>query len=170
MDTGLGAISRQRVCKRSGVGAITSAPLLAEVIGRSEMLRRVSLHISETIERGADDVYLFASDPSRLPEWAAGLSGSIEHVDGQWIAESPMGRVVVEFAPRNGFGVIDHVVVLPNGVRVYNPMRVIPLGDVSEVVFTLRRQPETTAEDFERDAAAVRADLRSLKAVLECGS
>jgi hypothetical protein len=130
----------------------------------------MSLHISETVKRGVDDVYRYASDPSRLPEWAAGLSGSIEQVDGQWIAESPMGRVLVEFAPPKYFGVLDHVVVLPNGARVYNPMRGIPLDDVSEVVFTLRRQPEITDEAFERDAGAVRADLRTLKAVLEGGS
>jgi hypothetical protein len=105
-----------------------------------------------------------------LPEWAAGLSGSIEQVDGQWYAESPMGRVQVEFAPPNDFGVLDHVVVLPNGVRLYNAMRVIPLDDISEVVFTLRRQPGMTDEAFERDAAAVRADLRALKAVLEGSS
>jgi hypothetical protein len=130
----------------------------------------MSLHISETVKRGVDDVYRYASDPSRLPEWAAGLSGSIEQVDGQWVAESPMGRVLVEFAPPNDFGVLDHVVVLPSGARVYNPMRVIPLDDVSEVVFTLRRQPEMSDEAFERDEAAVRADLRTLKAVLEGGS
>ena len=130
----------------------------------------MSLHISETVERRVDDVYRYASDPSRLPEWAAGLSGSIEQVDGQWVAESPMGRVLVEFAPPNDFGVLDHVVVLPSGDRVYNPMRVIQLGDVSELVFTLRRQPDMSDEAFDRGEAAIRADLRTLKAVLEAGA
>lgn len=127
----------------------------------------MSVHITETVRRTADDVYRYASDPRRLPEWAAGLSGSMELVDGQWVAQSPMGRVVVEFAPPNEFGVLDHVVVLPGGARVYNPLRVIPLGDISEVVFTLRRLPETSDEAFERDVSAVRADLRMLKVVLE---
>lgn len=130
----------------------------------------MSLHISEIVERRVDDVYRYASEPSRLPEWAAGLSGSIEQADGQWVAESPMGRVLIEFAPRNDFGVLDHVVVLPSGDRVYNPMRVIPLGDVSEVVFTLRRQPDMSDEAFKRDEAAIRADLRTLKAVLEAAA
>jgi hypothetical protein len=103
--------------------------------------RGMSLHVSETVERRVDEVYAYASDPSRLPEWAAGLSESIAQVNGQWVAESPMGRVVVEFASLNEYGVLDHIVVLPNGDRIYNPMRVIPHGDVSEVVFTLRRQP-----------------------------
>lgn len=127
----------------------------------------MSVHISETVRRTADDVYRYASDPRRLPEWAAGLSGSIEQVEGEWVAESPMGRVVVEFTPLNEFGVLDHVVVLPGGARVHNPMRVIPLDDVSEVVFTLRRQPGMSDDAFERDASAVRADLQTLKDVLE---
>lgn len=105
-----------------------------------------------------------------MPEWAAGLSGSIGHVDGQWVAVSPMGRVLVEFAPANNFGVLDHVLVLPSRTRVYNPMRVIPIDGASEVVFTLRRQPETSEEAWARDEATVRADLRRLKAVLEGGS
>jgi hypothetical protein len=127
----------------------------------------MSLHISEVVERPLDEVYAYASDPSRLPEWAAGLSGSIEQVNGQWVAESPMGRVVVEFAPANEYGVLDHVVVLPSGDRVYNPMRVIPLQHVTEVVFTLRRQPGMSDEDFDRDVSAVRADLQTLKRLLE---
>jgi hypothetical protein len=39
---------------------------------------------------------------------------------------------------RNDFGVLDHVVALPSGESVYNPLRVIPDGEASEVVFTLR--------------------------------
>jgi hypothetical protein len=126
-----------------------------------------SLHLSQLIERPSGAVYDYAADPRRLPEWAAGLSGSITEQAGQWVAESPMGRVVVEFAPRNELGVLDHVVVLPGGERVYNPMRVIPCGDAAEVVFTLRRRPGTTEEELERDAAAVRSDLLALKARLE---
>jgi hypothetical protein len=126
-----------------------------------------SLHLSQLIERPSRAVYDYAADPRRLPEWAAGLSGSITEQAGQWVAESPMGRVVVEFAPRNEFGVLDHVVVLAGGERVYNPMRVIPCGDAAEVVFTLRRRPGMTEAELERDAAAVRSDLLALKARLE---
>jgi hypothetical protein len=126
-----------------------------------------SLHLSEVVDRSADEVYAYAADPRHLPEWAAGLSGSIAQVDGQWVAESPLGRVVVELAPANPYGVLDHVVVLPSGERVLNPLRVIPLGEGCEVVFTLRRRPGTSEQDVEQDAAAVRADLRTLKRVLE---
>lgn len=126
-----------------------------------------SVHLSEHIDRPADTVYRFASDPARLPEWAAGLGGSVECVDGRWSVDAPGGRVVVEFAPPNAYGVLDHTVVLPTGETVYNPLRVIPDGDGCEVVFTLRRQPSMTDDELARDAAAVAADLATLRTVLE---
>lgn len=128
-----------------------------------------AVHLSQVIDRSARDVYEYARDPRRLPEWAAGLGGSIAFEGGQWIVESPMGRVSVEFVADNEYGVLDHVVVLPNAERIYNPVRVTAWGDRAEVVFSLRRQPGTSDEEFERDADAVRSDLLSLKAVLEDG-
>lgn len=127
-----------------------------------------SAHLSIVIDRPIWAVYEYAADPANLPQWAAGLaSTTVEHMDGQWVADSPMGRVTVAFAERNNFGVLDHVVTLPSGDSVYNPLRVIPDGDVSEVVFTLRRQPGITDKQFKQDADAVRTDLDSLKHILE---
>ncbi|AEN10654.1 MULTISPECIES: SRPBCC family protein [unclassified Streptomyces] len=128
-----------------------------------------SLHLSTHIDRTAEEVYAYASDPSHLPEWAAGLAGSVEETDGRWIADSPMGQVVVAFAPRNDFGVLDHDVTLPSGEKVHNPVRVIADTTGCEVVFTLRRRPEMSDEDFGRDADAVTADLAALKRALEKG-
>jgi len=76
-------------------------------------------------------------------------------------------RVVVAFVKRNELGVLDHDVTLPSGETVHNPMRVLPDGRGCEVVFTLRRGPRMSDEDFDRDAAAVAADLALLKRVLE---
>ena len=87
---------------------------------------------------------MVASNPENLPKWAAGLSGSIKKVNEDWIAESPMGRVKVKFAEKNQFGVLDHDVTLPSGVKVYNPMRVFPNNDGSELVFTLYRRPDVS--------------------------
>ncbi|WP_432051468.1 SRPBCC family protein [Streptomyces xiamenensis] len=130
-----------------------------------------STHLSIHIDRAADEVYAYAADPVNLPAWAAGLGGSIDLIKGRWIAtSSPMGRVEVAFAPRNTFGVLDHEVTLPSGETVLNPMRVIPdEEDTCEVVFTLRRQPGTTPEDFRRDAGMVEADLATLKGIVERG-
>ncbi|MGH3518990.1 MAG: SRPBCC family protein [Haloechinothrix sp.] len=126
-----------------------------------------SQHISTSIERAASEVYNYASNPANLPEWAAGLGSSVEQIGGQWIALSPMGKVVVDFVEHNTFGVLDHEVTLPSGETVYNPMRVIPDGLGCEVVFTLRRGAGMSDADFQRDADAVAADLAALRQVLE---
>ena len=126
-----------------------------------------SRHISTHIDRSARDVYDYASDPSHLPEWAPGLGGSIELLDGQWIMESPMGRIVVTFAPRNELGVLDHHVTLESGETYYNPMRVTTAGAGCEIVFSLRRPAAISDEDFERDADAVLSDLVRLKRKME---
>ncbi len=78
-----------------------------------------------------------------------------------------MGRVTFAFVARNQYGVLDHDVTLPSGEVVYNPMRVVAADDGCEVVFTLRRRPGMSDEDFTRDADAVSADLAALKGVLE---
>lgn len=126
-----------------------------------------SRHISVSINRPADQVYEFASNPENLPKWAAGLSGSINNVNGDWIAESPMGRVKVNFAEKNKFGILDHDVTLPSGEKVYNPMRVFPNNDGSELVFTLYRRPGMSDQMFAEDAKAVTKDLEKLKTLLE---
>ncbi|MFF2522015.1 SRPBCC family protein [Streptomyces liangshanensis] len=133
-------------------------------------IHKESRHLGVYVDRPAPDVYAYASNPVNLPAWAHGLGASVERIGDQWVAESaPLGRVVVAFAPPNAFGVLDHDVTLPSGQTVYNPVRVIADGAGSEVVFTLRRQPETTDADFERDAVTVAADLARLKELLESG-
>jgi uncharacterized protein YndB with AHSA1/START domain len=126
-----------------------------------------SLHLSVSIDRPAAEVYAYARDPANLPAWAAGLAGGIALVDGEWVADSPMGRVVVRFAEVNPFGVLDHDVTLPDGTVVTNPLRVLPDGAGCEVVFTLRRAPGTTDDEFDADATAVTADLAALRRVAE---
>jgi len=126
-----------------------------------------SRHLSIRIDRPVDEVYDYASNPANLSEWAAGLGSSPELVDGQWVLDSPGGRIGVSFAPRNEFGVVDHHVTTPSGETVYVPMRVIADGAGSELVFTIRREPEMSDEDFERDAAAVAADLATIKRLVE---
>jgi len=127
-----------------------------------------SRHVSVFIAASPDAVYDYASDPARLPEWAAGLAGGIrQDADGRWIADSPFGVVEVRFTPRNAQRVLDHEVVAPDGTVFFNPMRVVPADDGAEVIFTVRRHDGMTAEQLEADAEAVAADLETLRGNLE---
>jgi hypothetical protein len=128
-----------------------------------------SRHLSVSVDRPAAEVYRYARDPAHLPVWAAGLAAGIGLERGEWVADSPMGRVLVRFVPVNEYGVLDHDVVLPDGTAVTNPLRVLADDAGSEVVFTVRRRPAMTDEEWAADLAAIGADLTSLKRVLEAG-
>jgi hypothetical protein len=160
------AVVRSKV---NGDHRVTRVDRTVGSVWHGEQMASKSRHISMPIERPAGDVYDYASNPANLPAWAAGLGGSVERVGGQWFADSPMGRVSIAFAPANEFGILDHRVTLPSGQIVDNPLRVIPDGAGCEVVFTVRRQPGMTDPEFDRDCDAVRADLGTLKQVLESG-
>jgi hypothetical protein len=131
----------------------------------------MSRHVSVWVDVAPDVVYAIAADPEQLPRWASGLAdGALRRTADGWVADSPMGEVVIEFAPANEFGVLDHVVRMPSGEAVYNPMRVMPAGENRprcEVVFTVRQRPGMTDEEFESDAATVAADLDRLRRLAE---
>lgn len=130
-----------------------------------------SRHVSVWIDVAPDAVYAYAADPHQMVNWAAGLAqGGLRLTSRGWSADSPMGEVTVEFTGPNTLGVLDHVVRLPSGEAVYNPMRVVPAGVDArscEVVFTVRQRPGMTDEQFEADVAAVAADLETLRDLLE---
>lgn len=132
------------------------------------MRTREVRYVSIAIDVPPSEVYAFASEPRNLPRWASGLSdGSIQQVDGEWVATAPMGEVRIRFAGLNVFGVLDHDVTLETGATVHNPMRVVPNGAGSEVVFTLFQLPGVSDEAFETDANIVANDLLALKRLLE---
>lgn len=124
-------------------------------------------HVTVSIERSPDDVYRYASNVERWPEWAHGLGKSVRKAGDAWIAEGPLGEVKVRFPEANRFRVLDHDVALPNGQTVHNAFRVIPNGEGSEVVFAVFRQPGATDQAFADDWGAVEKDLRKLKSILE---
>lgn len=129
-----------------------------------------SRHVSVWIDARPEDAYAYLADPRNLPHWAAGLaSGQVTQVDGVWSVASPMGAITVEFVADNAFGVVDHVVRLPDGTAFYNPMRVMPDGEGGngcEVVFTVRRRADVGDEEFAADVQAVTADLEGLRRIL----
>lgn len=126
--------------------------------------------IHTSIERDWREVYAFMADYENMPRWASGLSSGLTRDGDEWIAPGPLGNARVRFAAGNEFGVVDHLVILEDGLRVHNALRVVPNGDGAEVMFTLLRQPGMTDEQFAADAQWVEKDLATLKFILESGS
>ena len=124
-------------------------------------------HISICLNKPANEVYRFVSNPANLPKWASGLGDSITKTGDEWVADSPMGQIKVKFAEENTFGILDHNVTLPSGETFYNPMRVFPNHEGSEIVFTLYKLSGVSDEQFEKDSHWVKGDLKKLKEILE---
>ena len=97
-----------------------------------------------------------------------GGTRAVDFIDGEWVVDSPLGRVVVGFVEPNDLGVVDHDVTLPSGETVTNPMRVMPNGDSCDVVFTIHRRGMDDAQLLaDADADAVTRDLATLRSLLE---
>jgi len=126
-----------------------------------------SRNLSVQIGRNPRDVYNFTSVPENFPRWASGLGKSLKRKNGEWIAETPQGPIKVRFTERNEFGILDHYVIPESGVEIYIPMRVIPNGSGSELIFTLFRLSDVSDEKFAADAEWVMRDLTALKNLLE---
>lgn len=150
-------------------GADVSPSAAREPATSASMRRARTLRIA--IAAPATGVYAYVADPRHLPEWAQGL-GTAPVPEGAdvWRFDTAGGPVRVQFAPANPFGIADHVVTpLADGVPVDVPLRIIPNGVGSEVLFTLFQQPGMSDARFAADADLVQADLARLKERCERG-
>lgn len=123
--------------------------------------------VSVFIRRAPKEVYDFAVEIANFPLWATSFCRSAKPDGDDWMLDTPLGAVRFRFVPRNAFGVLDHWVTLPSGEKALNPMRVVPNGEGSEVLFTLFQLSDVSDLQFVEDVAMVERDLRTLKEVLE---
>ncbi len=132
---------------------------------RHDMLPSKTLSIS--IQSTPAKVYEFVSNAENLPVWATTFVRSIRQVKGEWVIETAQGPAKIRIAPKNESGILDHTIQTAAGDEVFVPMRVVPNGDGSEVLFTLFHMPGMTDEAFAADATMVEQDLQTLKKLME---
>jgi hypothetical protein len=123
--------------------------------------------LSISIDCDRAKVYEFVSNPENLPRWAKSFCKSVSKSNDDWIMETARGAMEVGFAKSNDFGVLDHYVNPTPEIEVYVPMRVLPNGSGSEVIFTLFQLPDMSNQQFAEDVGMVERDLKTLKDVLE---
>ena len=54
--------------------------------------------IAVSVATPASCAYAFASNPANMPQWAPAFVKSIANVNGEWIIDSNLGKVKIEFA------------------------------------------------------------------------
>jgi len=123
--------------------------------------------LSVSINCDPKKLYEFVSNPENLPKWAKMFCRSIKKSNGGWIVETPQGPVNVRLSKRNDFGILDHYVSPAPGVEVFVPMRVVPNGSGSEVLFTVFQPGDMSDEKYAEDIRWVEQDLHHLKSIME---
>ena len=131
------------------------------------MATQHSTTLSVTIDAPWNRAYEFIADPTNLPHWAGAFIQAVRRVGDGWVIETAEGSLGFRFVACNEFGVLDHLVMLPSGEEILNPMRVEPNGTGCDVLFTLYQREGMSSQDFTEDEATVRRDLETLKQVLE---
>ncbi|HET7854640.1 MAG TPA: hypothetical protein VFM04_09315 [Candidatus Methylomirabilis sp.] len=85
----------------------------------------------------------------------------------KWGAEVLCCAVKVRFTRKNDFGIVDHYVNPGPDVEVFVPMRVVPNGHGSEVIFTVFQPGDMSDEKYAEDIRWVEQDLKALKGIME---
>jgi Polyketide cyclase / dehydrase and lipid transport. len=122
---------------------------------------------SVTIERKADEVYEYASDPANFAEWAASFCRSVKRIGEEWRIETPEGEMTLRFAEPNPYGIMDHYVRSEGGPERPNHARVVASGSGSRVIFTVFQAKDPLDREYAVNCRNVKEDLQRLKRVLE---
>lgn len=129
---------------------------------------RRSHTITLQIERPYAAVYQFLVDPRNFSQWAAVDSASFApNGDGDWRAMTAGGLRHYRFSPINAFGILDHAQFVPGEAPMFNPMRVFPNENGTELLFTFFRREGMTDEEFDSTIEWITTDFLTLKSVLE---
>ena len=71
------------------------------MIQQDQNLFRFALNsriVTASIAAQHSRVYTFASNPANMPQWAPAFVKSIANVNSEWIIDSNLGKVKIEFA------------------------------------------------------------------------
>ena len=123
----------------------------------------MNIFISSPVEK----VYRYVSDIAHLPEWGKTFCRSARKMGAGWVIETPQGPVKIRMAEKNNLGVLDHTITTASGRDVLVPVRVVPNGRGSEVIFTVFQQPGMPDKNHARDILLVKKDLGKLKKIME---
>ncbi|HEY5603385.1 MAG TPA: SRPBCC family protein [Gammaproteobacteria bacterium] len=125
--------------------------------------KTLSVYITQSPAR----VYEFTSNPANFPDWVPSFCKSVDLINGQWIVESPDGSAVFAFVAANPYGVLDHTIIFSSGLKITNPMRVVPNGSGSKLLFTPFQHAGMSDQQFKNNEAQVKSDLQTLRRLLE---
>jgi hypothetical protein len=127
--------------------------------------------ISIPIYRPYDEVYEFLVEPRNFPSWASNLGPDFTRIsDYEWATTTRNGRVILRFAPRNAYGILDHQVFVEGRTAHTTPMRLIANEEGCEIIYTQFQRTGMSEEAFASEVEWVTSDFEALRSLLESGA
>lgn len=127
--------------------------------------------ISIPIYRAYAEVYEFLVEPRNFPSWASNLGPDFTRItDYEWATTTRNGRVILRFAPRNSYGILDHQVFLEGKTPYTSPMRLIANDEGCEIIYTQFQRAGMSDEAFASEVEWVTSDFEALRSLLESGA
>ena len=125
--------------------------------------------VTITIDAPPETVSADLADPSSHLEWATEFFAGVaeDQRDGTWQMNVPRmgGPVLMRIDGDTAQGIIDMYLApvgAPFGAPI--PVRVVPNGDGSDVLFTLARFPNQSDEEWTEGIQSMNRELENLKA------
>lgn len=86
--------------------------------------------------------------------------------DGWWSFSTPRGNAKLKFKENKSLGILDHMFIDKDS-KWDVPMRIVPSGDVSEIIITLIKPNELTDEQFNERMIEIEQVFLNLKKIIE---
>ena len=86
--------------------------------------------------------------------------------NGWWSFIGPYGKSKVKFNQNKSLGILDHQYIDEES-SWHIPMRIIPNGDFSEVVITLKKPEQLSDFQFDQRVLKINSIITSMKNMLE---
>ena len=124
-------------------------------------MEQKSRTISLTVNKKTGEVFdaILNIPPKMFPD-------AVKNNDGWWMFKGPFGNAKLKFRENEKFGILDHIYEDPDG-KWDVPMRVVPSGDVAEVIITLNQPQDLTDELFFEKVKEVEGILQKMKEAIE---
>ena len=127
----------------------------------------ISVSIFCPYQRASD----FLANPKNLFSWANVLGGKAHPVSPlEWVAEEAAFTdqpVTIRFTPRNSHGVLDVSASIDDQQVFWAPVRAFRNGEGTELTMGLVQRDGQSDESFRSEIEWTRADLLTVKALLE---
>jgi hypothetical protein len=136
---------------------------------RSAVLKSKIVQIQ--IDRPYAETYRIVSIPENFKLWSPLLQPRFEargNNGRDWFADLPTGSAIIRFSEPNAYGVLDYTVIPDDGEKVRTTaVRLIPNGEVCELVLMFFMQPYQDDEMFASYVEWATTDFMTLKSVVE---